>query len=130
MEAAADVIAHPAERHRAQRARAPCRAPRLAGPRVLAQQEQQLGRPRKLRRVAEAAVARIERLPELCDVRCERLGARHGSRPRRAARSLRSCVVSASADCLHLRRGRLATPARSPQDVDEPGRPHRDVGGK
>ena len=66
MEAAADVIAHAAQRHRAQRVRSHeerrlRRDTARDAPRVLAQQEQQLGRPRKLRRVAEPAVAPIER---------------------------------------------------------------------
>ncbi len=67
VKAAADMIAHPAERHRAQRVRrhaqrrlaevAPGRAAR-----VLAQEKQQLRRPRKLRRIAESAVALVEGL--------------------------------------------------------------------
>ena len=60
MEAAADVVAHPAERHRAQRRQHHVARRVVAGARVLAQQEQQLARARKLRRVAKPAAAAIE----------------------------------------------------------------------
>jgi hypothetical protein len=45
----------------------------VAGARVFAKQEQQLGRPRKLRRIAEAAIAAVERRLELLDRFSERL---------------------------------------------------------
>ena len=94
MEAAADVIAHAAERHRAQRVgdheqRRLRREPARLAPRVLAQQEQQLGRPRKLRRVAEAAAPAIERHLELLDADVERVGAGHGRLGARLARRCR-----------------------------------------
>jgi hypothetical protein len=75
MKAAADVIAHPAKRHRAQGLhhhgeRGISRLSRRsvfakADTLVLAQQEQQFARTRKFRRIAKAAAARVERLLEL-----------------------------------------------------------------
>ena len=60
VESSAEVVAHPAKRHRAQRHEH--HVPRFAGagPCVLAQQEQQLARPRELRRAAEPAAPAIE----------------------------------------------------------------------
>ena len=72
MEPAADVIAHAAHRHRAkgvrrhQERRLRCNAFGQS-PGVLAEQEQQLGWPGELRRVAKSAVAPIERHLELLD---------------------------------------------------------------
>ena len=65
MKPAADVIAHAAKRHRAQRLHH--HGPRhvIARALVLAQQEQQFTGPRKLRRVAEPATPGIEGLCEL-----------------------------------------------------------------
>ena len=60
-----------------------CGATHSHAPRVLAQQEQQLGRPRKLRRVAEAAAAPIERHLKLLDPGVERVDSGH-CRTRRA----------------------------------------------
>src|SRR5207249_6218112 len=78
---AADVIAQAAERHRAQRAERHLTRVGLARAGMLAEQEQQLARPRKLRRVAEAAGARIERLAKLRDRFRQRLRPRYSARP-------------------------------------------------
>src|SRR5262249_38583112 len=82
----AAVMAHPAER---QPAHGPRRyLPRIGGTaavaggsRVLPQQEQQLRWSWKLRRGAEAAVMRVERVAELAYGGGQRIGA--GNRPRR-----------------------------------------------
>src|SRR5205823_2172140 len=55
VKAAADVIAHPALRDRTERSQDHVQGGLVSGPRVLAQQEQELAWPRKLRRVAEPA---------------------------------------------------------------------------
>ena len=65
VEAAADVIAHPAERHRPQRLHHHRQRDVVAGALVLAQQEQQFARPGKLRRIAEPAAAGIEASAEI-----------------------------------------------------------------
>ena len=65
MESAAEVVAHAAERHGAERRQDHVARSALAGARVLAQQEEQLARTRELRRVAEAAAARVEGALEL-----------------------------------------------------------------
>src|SRR5581483_12519523 len=67
MKAAPDVIAHPALRNGGQRASGHLQRRRVAGARMLAKQEQQLARPRKLRRIAEPVETRIERLPKLVE---------------------------------------------------------------
>ncbi len=74
MEAAADLIAHPAQRHRPQRFSGHLPRRLRAGARVLAQQEQQFRWAWKLRRLAEAAETRIERAGELGDRRIQRRG--------------------------------------------------------
>ena len=78
MEAAADVIAHPADSHRTKGfgGHAKCGLPRVlrgvtSG--VLAQQEQQFRRTRKLRRIAEATVPFVECLDVAIDSDVERL---------------------------------------------------------
>ncbi len=87
-----DVIAHAAERHRAKRFRRHeqrrLRAAASDPPsRVLAQQEQELRGTRKLRGLAEPAVAGVERHLELLDGDVERLRVRDRRfGPRRAAR--------------------------------------------
>ena len=131
MKAAADMVAHAAERHRAQRAEHHVARVGIAGPRVLAQQKHQLARPGKLRRIAEPAVTGIERLAELHHRPRERLLSGHGGGSRRAL------------EPAHLRRQRfgrldhlvaLGVPhARNLlQDVDEAGLPplggRREVG--
>ena len=88
VKAAADVIAHAAERHRAQRVgrhqqRRLRPSPASRATCVLAEEEQQLGRTRKFRRVAEAAVAPIERALELLDRDVERVGPRRSTSARR-----------------------------------------------
>ena len=65
METAADVIPHTAHRHRAQRLQDDVARQRCAGAGVLAEQEQQLGGARELRRIAETPSAPVEGLLEL-----------------------------------------------------------------
>jgi hypothetical protein len=78
VKAAANVIAHAAERHGAQRPQHDVPRRRVGSPRVLAQEEQQLRGPRKFGRVAEAAVARIERVEKLFHRPVQRIDAGHG----------------------------------------------------
>ena len=73
MKAAADVVAHAAERHRAQRLQHHVSRRSLSRSRVFAQQEQELARPRELRRVAEPAAPGIEGRRELPDGDCKLL---------------------------------------------------------
>src|SRR5439155_27331039 len=79
MESAADVVAHPAERHRAKRDEHHVACLDGSGPSVLAQEEQQLARPRKLRRVAKATPPRAERSGKLANAFVERARRRHVS---------------------------------------------------
>ena len=81
MKAAADVIAHAAQGHGPQGLRHHVARAGFPGARVLAQQEQQLARPRELRRVAKAAAAGIEGSLELLQRGGQGLGAR-GARVR------------------------------------------------
>src|SRR5215218_3990307 len=74
MKAAPDVIAHASERHRAQRPQHDLARLVVAGPGVLAQQEEQLGGTWKLRRVAETAKSPVERLLELLNRAREGVG--------------------------------------------------------
>ena len=67
VEAAAHVVAHAAEGHGAQRLEDHVAGLDVPGPRVLAQQEEQLGRPREPGRGAEPAVAGVEDLGVLAD---------------------------------------------------------------
>ena len=106
---------------------------RAAGSRVLAQQEQQLRRPRKFRRVAKTAVARVKGRLELPDRPIERLAPwRRGCRPAAAidCPSARSCAVSASADCVTFARSARQTCATCCRISVKPGRPQRADGGK
>jgi hypothetical protein len=57
---AADVIAHASHGHAPQRLQRHRFRLLVTAERVGVQQEKQFGRPRKLRRTAEAAVARVE----------------------------------------------------------------------
>ena len=106
------------------------RAVVVAGARVLAQQEQQLARPRKLRRVAEAAAAGVEGLLELL----RRVDASASSPGIAAGRSCRPRAIVASrvddlGGGLQRRSARSSRQARaiSVQHVAKPGRPHCDV---
>ena len=98
----------------------------VAGERVRAQQKQQLGRPRKLRRAAEPAVPRVERLRERRDARHRarrgRRPARGRARPRRRRVACRSRSRTVSAE-LHRRRARSFCQARASccEQLDEPG---------
>ena len=98
MKAAADVIAHAAERHRAQRAQHHLARVGISRSRVLSQQEQQLGRPRELRRRAEAAETAVERVAELLHG--------PGQRVRRWKRPRRPCLLHLL-QLRHQRFGRL-----------------------
>ena len=95
----------------------------VARARVLAQQKEQLARPRELRRVAEAAASRVERRPELRVVGVEHVGARHrrGRRPARRSVCSRSTIDDAELlDLVAL----LAPDARDLlQHLDEPRPP-------
>ncbi len=120
VEAAADVIAHPAERHRPQRLRHHRQRHVVAGALVLAQQEQQFTRPGKLRRIAEPAAAGIEGLLKLLQRVGQRfltrvpaivLPARHGGQPvddlRRRLHHVQAIVAPGPADLredIHKRR--------------------------
>ena len=90
MEAAAHVVAQPADGHRAQRRERDLGRARVAGERVRLEQKQQLGRPRKLRRAAEPAVPRVERLRERLDRRRRWRRGRRRARARAPARRSRS----------------------------------------
>ncbi len=79
MKSTPHVIPHAAERHRPQRFRRDAQegVGALTGgraTRVLAQEKQQLGRTRKLRRVAEPAVSRVECFLVLVDRDVQRVG--------------------------------------------------------
>ena len=76
---AADVVAHAAERHRLQRLRHHEGRRVVARARGLAQQEQQLARTRKLRRVAKPAARLVERLRKLRDTLLQRIRVGHVS---------------------------------------------------
>ena len=67
----------PPARHRPQRRRGHVQRPPLGRARVLAQQEQQLRGARELRRAAEPAVRRVERLLELRDAGGQRVRSGH-----------------------------------------------------
>ncbi len=89
MKAAADVVAHAAECHRAERPQHHVAGEGVSCPRVLAQQEQQLRWTRELRRVAEPAVSPVEDLVKL----------RHGAGEGRGVRNLAAgcrCLDAAS----------------------------------
>ena len=133
MEPAADMVAHAAERHRAQREQH--HVPRLgvAGARVLAQQEQQLARARELRLVAESAAPGVERHLELTDTDRERVRACHGGRPvvgRRLSLTRRNSSTSAAADFATRRRSSAHARAIVCSTSTNPGRPQRASGGK
>ena len=87
MEAAADLIAHPAHRHRLQRGERHVARPPIAPERRGLKQEVQLRRARELRRAAESAVPPVERLREARDAGVDRLRAGHGRRSRRSVRT-------------------------------------------
>ena len=135
MEPAADVIAHAAERHRPQGAQRHLTrdivstAPGRAG--VLAEEKQQLARARKLRRVAEAAMARIEGFAELRDRRGEGVGAGQAGR-RGRVRGLLQLRGQRLGGLHHLRAIALPCARDLLQDVDEsrapPLRGGREVG--
>ena len=121
MKSAADVIAHAAERHRAQRAqhhvararRRPCARARGAG--TAARSGAGTSARRRIRRGAC-------RTPAGTASRSWRARRRRARRPRAASRSpRRSCAVTASADCRTLSRSARQTRAISLEDVDEPG---------
>ena len=88
MEAAAHVVAHAAERHGPERGQHDLQRVALSRSHVLAQQQQQLARPRKFWRVAKAGVTLIERRSKLRDDARQHVGGRHGRRDRRVDRSL------------------------------------------
>ena len=124
MKPAADVVAHPAERHPAQRLERHVAGFPVASEGVRTQQEEQLRGPRELRRAAEAAVAGIERLRERRDAGLDGLSSRHG-------RAVGGGLVSAAraAQALDDRVGRLndVVAALAPragkllEDFHEPG---------
>ena len=80
---AADVVAHATERHCTEVPQDHLACVAIAGPGMLAEEKQQLGRPWKFRRIAEAAVPRIERLLELPHRGRKRIACRHGPHGRR-----------------------------------------------
>ena len=126
MESASDVIAHAAHRHGTQRLQHHVARQRLAGADVLAEQKKQLRRPRKLRRIAEAAPATVEGLLELPPCLVEGRDVRVAARTfaRRQDREPAHDLASRADDVLplvapgpgnllqHVGEGRTAPPAR------------------
>ncbi len=130
MEAAADVIAHAPERHRAQGVQRRVTRIGVAGARVLAQQEQQLARAGKLRRAAEPAVPRVVGRAELCARSIERAGRRHVTSGSADARRTCRRSVRLAADSTTLVRSVFHARAISSSTSTNPGRCQRDAGGK
>ncbi len=130
VESAADMVAHAAERHRQQRRPHHPRGIRVAGPCVLAQEKEQLARPRKLRRASKAAVPLVERLPELRNGPLSSAAAPGGVHAARGWSPARSCAVTASAESTTFSRSALHTRAISWRISANPGLPHFDDGGK
>ena len=120
MKPAADVVAHAAERHGAQRLQ---HHPACAGgacPRVLAQEKQQLRRPWKLGGLAEPAEPGVERGAKLLDRRLEGGRGRHG-RPRRSPIDRPEPFRERVGRLDDLTALRLPDAGDLPQDVDESG---------
>ena len=105
--------------------------PVVAGAGVLAQQEQQLARPRELRRVAEAAAPLVEALLELPAASRRAAPASTGAGgvvPAAERGQPRSTISAADFDCRRAPRARPG--AISWSTSTKPGRPHCGVGGK
>ena len=134
MEAAPDVVAHAAARHRLQRGHRDAPGILVTSAGRLPEEEEKLGRPRKLGRPAEAAVPRVEGGSELLHAGGKRIDPGDSARTRAAGRRRRLHVTQAT----DHRIGRLlqltavGRPARRhlPQHVGKPGPPPSRLRGK